>query len=109
MTSGNRRKRNDKVSGVGFHAFGWLGTRLQGALVGLVAGDKPFFAENPAAPVRAWSRKALEEGELSGLSALPNDVAWMNHDYGTPPFCVGSRAYIRSRAFLYCIGEQKQP
>jgi hypothetical protein len=59
--------------------------------------------------VRAWSREALKEGVISWLNAPPNDTAWMNHDYGAPPFCVGGRVYIRSRALLYFIGEQKQP
>jgi outer membrane protein assembly factor BamB len=72
----------------------------------LVAGDKPFFVENPAAPVRTWARQALADGVISWLNAPPNDTAWMNHDYGAPPFCVGNRVYIRSRAFLYCIGNK---
>jgi hypothetical protein len=70
-------------------------------------GGKPFFVENPEAPVRTWARQALAEGVIGWLNAPPIDMAWMNNCYGAPPFCVGDRVYVRSRAFLYCFGPKR--
>ena len=67
-----------------------------------------IFTENPIAPVRTWARQAFEEGVIGWLNAPPVDVGWANNAYGAPPFCVGDRIYFRSRAFLYCLGDEAE-
>jgi outer membrane protein assembly factor BamB len=62
------------------------------------------FKEPDDTPVRNWREVAFKEGVIKWIDTAPTHGGWVNSLYGNLPFFDGERMYVRSRAYLYCVG-----